>query len=39
MHGASATPRISVVLPVRNGAAYLGQALDSVLTQTLRSSS
>ena len=36
MHRASATPRISVVLPVRNGAAFLEQALESVLSQTLR---
>jgi glycosyltransferase involved in cell wall biosynthesis len=27
-------PRISVVLPVRDGAAHLGEALDSVLAQT-----
>jgi glycosyltransferase involved in cell wall biosynthesis len=28
------TPRVSVVLPVRNAAATLGEALDSVLSQT-----
>ena len=36
MHRASPTPRISVVLPVRNGAAYFEEALESVLSQTLR---
>jgi Glycosyl transferase family 2 len=36
IQGASATPRISVVLPVRNGEAFLDQALESVLSQTLR---
>jgi glycosyltransferase involved in cell wall biosynthesis len=30
------TPRISVLLPVRDGAAFLREALDSVLAQTLR---
>ena len=34
-HRASAAPRISVVLPVRDGAAFLEQALESVLSQTL----
>jgi glycosyl transferase family 2 len=36
MHRAFAAPRISVVLPVRDGAAFLEQALESVLSQTLR---
>jgi glycosyltransferase involved in cell wall biosynthesis len=30
------TPRISVLLPVRDGAAFLREAIDSVLAQTLR---
>jgi len=30
------TPRVSVVMPVFNGAAHLRPALDSILTQTLR---
>jgi glycosyltransferase involved in cell wall biosynthesis len=30
------TPRISVLLPVRDGAAFLREALESVLAQTLR---
>jgi glycosyltransferase involved in cell wall biosynthesis len=30
------TPRVSVILPVRDGAAFLGEALESVLAQTLR---
>ena len=29
-------PRVSVIMSVRNGEAYLQEALDSVLTQTLR---
>lgn len=29
-------PRVSVVMAVRDGAAYLGQAVDSILGQTLR---
>ncbi|MGE0039825.1 MAG: glycosyltransferase family 2 protein [Vicinamibacterales bacterium] len=29
------TPRVSVLLPVRNGLPYLRMALDSILTQTL----
>jgi glycosyltransferase involved in cell wall biosynthesis len=29
------TPRVSVGLPVRNGANYLREALDSLLSQTL----
>ncbi len=31
---AAAIPRVSVVLPVRNGGAYLAPAIDSILTQT-----
>lgn len=31
---ASATPRVSIGLAVRNGAAYLRQAIDSILAQT-----
>ena len=34
--GGSPAPLISVLLPVRDGAAYLREALDSVLAQTLR---
>ena len=34
--GAARAPRVSVVLPVYNGGAFLAQALDSVLAQTLR---
>lgn len=30
------TPQVSVVMPVRNGARWLGEALDSVIAQTLR---
>lgn len=33
-HAASPTPRISIILPVHNGAVYLEQALVSVLQQT-----
>ena len=29
------TPRISVALPVRNGANYIAAALDSILAQTM----
>ena len=29
------TPQVSVVLPVRNGARWLGEALQSVIAQTL----
>jgi glycosyltransferase involved in cell wall biosynthesis len=33
--GAMSTPLVSVVLPVRDGAAFVGQAISSILTQTL----
>ena len=28
-------PRVSVVMPVRNGAAFLGAAVESILTQSM----
>lgn len=28
-------PRVSVIIPVRNGAQFIGQAIDSILSQTL----
>jgi len=34
---ASATPRVTVLLPVHNGADYLREAIDSVLAQTFTS--
>jgi glycosyltransferase involved in cell wall biosynthesis len=36
MAGPAAPPAVSVVLPVRNGAATLGRALDSLSAQTCR---
>ena len=32
----SSPPRVSVLLPVRDGEAYLGEAIESVLSQSLR---
>lgn len=36
LHGAASTPRVSVVLPVHNGAAFLDAAIASILGQTFR---
>src|SRR5678816_4165512 len=32
----STTPRVSIVMPVYNAAAYLAEAVDSILAQTFR---